>query len=114
MKQQLFILFLFFSLISRAQNGGLKGTVTTTDGQAAASATVSISTLKLSTVTDDDGHYALRNIKPGTYTLFVSHIGLQTQEKLVEIIAGETNQINLTLSENSHQLADIILNGEEV
>ncbi|MEO5893163.1 MAG: TonB-dependent receptor [Ferruginibacter sp.] len=113
MKHQLLILFLFFSLISRGQNSVLKGTVTTTDGHAAASVTVTISTLKLSAITDDNGHYYLKNVKSGTYTLIVSHIGLQTLEKLVTVAEGETNQVNLTLSENSRQLDEIIINSRK-
>ena len=94
-----------------AQTGDVRGTITTTDGLPVPDVTVAIDGTKRSTLTDDEGRYRLVNIKAGDYTLSVSHIGLQTQKKTLQVAAGETAQINLTLSENSRQLEGIIING---
>ena len=90
MRQAILLIFLFISVIAKGQNSSLKGTVTTTDGQPVASVTVAISSLKLSTLTDDDGHYVIINIKPGTYNVSFTHVGLGLQEKTITLDAGKT------------------------
>ncbi len=111
-KYRLLIIFLFITSIAVGQNSGIKGIVTTTDGHGAASVTVSISALNLSTNTDEHGHFLIKNITPGTYKLVVSHIGLKSQETIVEVTNSKTNKIELTLSENLHQLEEVVLNGK--
>jgi iron complex outermembrane receptor protein len=114
MKYQLLgIIALFISAFTFAQNSLLKGTVTTTDGHPAPLVTVAIKDLKLTAVTDETGTFIIRNVKPGDYTIVVSHIGLKTQEKAVKVTEGENIQVNLTLSENSHQLEEIIVSGRK-
>ena len=109
MKQQLLIIFLFLSVISFGQNSGIKGTVTTTDGSAVAYATVSINALKLSTTTDDDGHYFITNIKPGTYSITFSFTGLATQEKQVTLQAGKTAELSFSLKETAKELDEVVV-----
>ena len=109
MKYQLLSIFLCLSIYTSAQNSSLKGIVTTTDGQAVAAVTVSINSLKLATLTDDDGRYLLQHIKPGTYQVTFSHIGLAAQEKTVAFAAGITAELSFHLHETSRQLNEVII-----
>lgn len=110
MKHQLLVIFsLFLSSFALAQNSALKGTVTTIDGHPAGAVTVAIKELKRITVTNDDGHYLLVNIKPGTYTVTFSHIGLATQEKPVTFEAGKTAELSFSLTETSKQLDEVVI-----
>lgn len=94
-----------------AQTGIIKGKVTTTDGKAGAYVNVVLKEINKTVVTDEAGLFVLRNIKPGSYTLQVSHTGLQSQEKQVELAAGDTKEFNFTLRETSLQLEEVIVEG---
>jgi iron complex outermembrane receptor protein len=109
MKHSILIIFLFITSIAGAQNSSLKGTVTTTDGQPAAVVTVSISSLKLATLTDDDGHYIFINIKPGTYSVKFSHTGLEAQEKTITLETGKTADLSFSLKATAKQLDEVVV-----
>jgi len=109
MKYLLLVLILSFSVIAKSQNSSLKGTVTSTDGQPAASVTVSIRSLKLYGITDDGGHYLLINIKPGTYTVSFSHVGLEAQEKTITLQPGKTAELSFSLQQTAKQLDEVII-----
>ncbi|MEO5685635.1 MAG: TonB-dependent siderophore receptor [Chitinophagaceae bacterium] len=109
----LIITILFFSVIARSQNSSLKGTVTTTDGQPAISVTVSIRSLKLAAITDDGGHYLLINIKPGTYDVRFSHVGLEAQEKTVTLQPGKPAELSFSLKETAKQLDEVIITSDK-
>ena len=53
------------------------------------------------TVTDNDGNYQLLNVKPGTYTLIFNYLGYKDVENVIEIRAGETQEINGVLEVES-------------
>jgi len=104
-----FLFLLLLSSLAISQKSVIQGLVVTTDGRPAPSVTVAIPALKLSTVTNENGVFVINNVKPGDYTLVVSHIGLKTLEKMVKVVEGKNAQVSLTLSENAHQLEEIII-----
>lgn len=89
--------------------GMIKGRITTTDDKPAEMVNVSLKETTKSTMTDADGYFVLRNVKEGTYTLQVSMIGMQTQERQVQVKINETTTIALTLPQNQQQLTEIIV-----
>lgn len=106
------ILAAFFFLIScnlMAQTGTVKGKITTTDGKPAEDVNVVIKALNKATIAAPDGSYAIRNIKPGSYLITVSHTGLQTIEKTISITADATTEINFSLKETAKQLDEVIV-----
>ena len=120
MKNKLYTIllsFLFISGIALAddgeieKNGSIKGRVQTSDGHPAAYVSVGIIGSNKGTTTDDNGNYRLGGIKAGTYTLKVSFIGMQTQEKQAIVESGKETIINFTLSENSSQLNEVVIAG---
>ncbi len=108
---KLLFIFLFLSplLLMAQQTGTLKGKIVTSNQKAAALVTISLSPGKLQVMTDDDGFYQLNRIKPGTYTIKVSAIGLQSLEKQTVIKAGETATVDFTLNESSGELDEVIV-----
>lgn len=99
-------------LILLAQNTGtINGKVTTTDGKQAPSVNVSIKELKKSAITDEDGTFSIDNIKPGSFTIVVSHTGLQTQQQTVTVSGGATMQLTFTLKETLKQLDAVVVSG---
>jgi iron complex outermembrane receptor protein len=85
----------------------LKGTINTSDGKPAESVSVNIKNSNLSTVTAVDGRFQFTRVKPGTYTIKVSAIGLAGEEKEVTITAGNTTVVDFSLRESANQLNEV-------
>jgi iron complex outermembrane receptor protein len=118
MKKLYTILLLMICLMSmrqfagaQAKNGAVKGTVTTSDNKPAAMVSVGLKGTGKGTMTDEQGRFEIKNIKPGSYTLTVTHIGLKTEERTVTITGSNTTQFDLTISENASQLNDVVVTG---
>lgn len=100
---------LLFAVITKAQNGQLKGIVRTSDDMPAAHVNVQLKEIKKGTVSSEDGSYSLTGIPEGKYTMIISFVGLQTIQKAVAVTSGETNNLDFTLVENENQLAEIVV-----
>ncbi len=93
------------------KTGTIKGKVTTTDGQPAAFVNISLQGTAKGTLTTESGSFTIHHVKAGTYTLLISHTGLQSLEKTVNITEGETVEVNLALTESSRQLENVVVEG---
>ncbi|WP_051350177.1 TonB-dependent siderophore receptor [Dyadobacter alkalitolerans] len=94
-----------------AQNGRITGQILSSDGQPAEQVSIGIKGSSKGSVSDAEGKFAIERVKPGSYTLLVSFVGLETQEKPVEVVAGETVNVAFTLSESANQLSEVIVKG---
>ncbi|WP_031526418.1 TonB-dependent receptor [Dyadobacter crusticola] len=111
-KYLLFLSCLFSqAAIAQSSNGTIRGRVKTSDGKPAAYVSVGIDHSNKGTTTDEDGNYVLTDIKPGSYTLKVSFVGLQSQEQQVTVAAREKAEQDFTLSESASQLNEVIITG---
>lgn len=95
---------------AEAPGGTLKGVVTTADGKPADGITITIKGTNLGTMTNADGQYTINHVKPGTYTVRVSAVGLVTDEKTVTILAGKTQTLNFMLKESFSSLQEVAIN----
>ncbi|RIV27759.1 TonB-dependent siderophore receptor [Fibrisoma montanum] len=103
---------LFYTTSATAQDtGSLTGVVTTLDAKPAAFVNVALKEIRKGTITADDGSFVLKSIPSGTYTLVVTYVGLQRQEKPVTVVAGQTTTADVTLSENAAQLNEVEVTG---
>jgi iron complex outermembrane receptor protein len=91
-------------------NGKIAGAIKTSDGKRAAYVTVAIVELNRVTSTKEDGSYLISNIKPGNYTLRVSFVGTQNQEKAIVVTSAKTTVADFTLNESSSQLNEVNIN----
>ena len=71
------------------KSGSIRGHVQTSDGKPADFVNVGLENTNKGTVTDQNGNYIIKGVKPGTYTIKVSFIGLQTEEKQITIGEGK-------------------------
>jgi len=108
-KFALFFLSAIFSISAFAQNGAISGTVTTSEGKAAASVTITLKGTSKGNTTDESGHYILRNVKPGSYTVVASLVGLASPEQTVTMTAGGKVTLDFILKENAAQLGEVIV-----
>jgi len=104
---------LLINMVAFAQQfATLKGTITTSNGKPAAYISVSLKGLGSGTLTDDNGKFTIHRVKPGTYTIKASAIGIQTSEKSVTVAAGENKIVDFTLSENDQALEEVTVAGK--
>ncbi|MBL7856784.1 MAG: TonB-dependent receptor [Cyclobacteriaceae bacterium] len=106
------VLLLIVSFSVFGQYGSLKGSIKTSDNQPAPYVNVLVKSENKGAVTDAEGLFSIRNLKPGDYTLIVSLVGSETIEKFISIGAGLTTELNLMLNESSRQLAEVVVLGE--
>ena len=90
-------------------SGVIAGQIKTTDGQPAASVTVSIIENNKSAITDEQGRFSIRNLKDGMYTLEITMVGLKPESRMVEIRNGGMAAVSIVLSENAGQLAEVVV-----
>lgn len=84
----------------------ISGTVIGSDKMPIIGATVLVKGTSLGALTDLDGKYSLK-LPEGSKTLVFSFIGLQTQE----VTIGATNIYDMTLTENSQMLEEVVVVG---
>ncbi|QJD97348.1 TonB-dependent receptor [Mucilaginibacter robiniae] len=105
----IFNLFIFSSLYAQ-RTGGIKGTILTSDGQPAEAVSVGIKNTTIGTITDEKGCFQLVRVKPGTYTLRLSGVGLVTEEKEVTVTRDVT-VMDFRLRESSNTLKEVAVSG---
>ena len=94
---------LALSFTALAQNQQVSGTVTTTDGEAVAGATVMVQGTQTGVITDVNG--AFRLSAPANGTLEVSFIGY---EETIVPVAGKTN-LDIVLKTSSEELDEVVV-----
>ncbi len=99
------MLLLVFS--ASAQNGTIKGTIKTSDGDPAELVSIVVKGTGKGALSTKEGVFQISNIKPGIYTLEVSLTGLKTQSKKIEVQPVQTINVDFTLEENSVQLQTV-------
>ncbi|MXV49659.1 TonB-dependent siderophore receptor [Pedobacter sp. HMF7647] len=116
LRKSIYLTFAFcLSVITAfAQSGKIKGQVTTADGKAAPDVSVNLVGTKTGTTTEESGAYTLSGLKPGNYTIRVSALGLRSQEKQVSVTSNSTQTVNFSLTENSAELDEVVINGGRV
>lgn len=110
MNRFLFIYFIFLPSVICSQEVSISGYVTVTDSSSVTGATIVIKGTTLGTVTDKKGFYYINKIKPGTYTLRVSHLGYETLERSITILKGD-NYADFILRESNINLNEIVVTG---
>ncbi|MDN3585547.1 TonB-dependent receptor [Pedobacter aquatilis] len=108
------ILLLLTSIqVFSQQFGSIKGVIRTKNGKSAAYISVGLKGSGNGTTTDDNGQYTIHRIKAGTYTIKVSAVGIESAEKSITILAGESKTVDFTLQETDQALEDVIIAGKK-
>jgi outer membrane receptor for ferrienterochelin and colicins len=110
MKQFLFICFLFIPSLIFSQGVSLSGYVAGKDSSSVTGATITLIGTTFGTVTDKKGYYKIKKINPGTYTLRVSYLGFETQERSVDILK-ENSHADFCISESNIDLNEVVVTG---
>ncbi|MFW0737043.1 TonB-dependent siderophore receptor [Flavobacterium sp. T12S277] len=112
-KNSQFVIYLFllfsFSAFAQQNNGKIKGTITTSDGELAVGVNVILKSSKYGTTSNEDGAFEFNRVKANIYTLQVSLTGYETLEQEVIVSANETTTLNLQLKVSNKQLKEVII-----
>lgn len=106
---QLLFLLLILPFYMIAQTGNISGIVSTSDGNPAVFVNVILSGTNHGTIVNDKGFFELKNVKPGTYNLRASFVGLEPQTKSVQVENGKTTTVDFVLNENSEELKEVVV-----
>lgn len=109
-KHLLFALSLLcFASTGFAQTASVKGKISLSTGTNADNVSVTIKNTQIGTVTDTDGNYEIKNLKPGNYVLRVSLVGFSSKERNITLQAGSEIVENFELVSGSEQLAEVTI-----
>ena len=116
MKKLITILFtLLVAIISFAQNGILRGTVTDAgNGETLIGATVVKQGTTIGAATDFDGKYSFE-IEPGTHTIvftFISYASITVQG--VQIKPGEVTVLDVPMRSEAQTIQEVVITAREV
>ncbi|TDW51852.1 iron complex outermembrane receptor protein [Flavobacterium sp. 270] len=106
-----FVLFLT-SIMMFGQNqntGKVTGKVTLSGNTPAEGVSVALKGTKYSAVTNEDGHYEIRNVKPASYVIAISAVGIQPMQDNIVVTAKQTTTKNFALSENQEDLDEVVI-----
>ena len=78
-------------------------------GEHLAYATVTVEGTTLGLSTDATGHYFLKNLPTGSFTLVASSVGYGTARRQVETEAGKTLEVNFSLGEEALSVDEVVV-----
>jgi iron complex outermembrane receptor protein len=110
---QILLLLLSVRGIAQSGTGAVKGTIQNKKQEPVPASTVSLSGTIFTVSTDDNGDFNFKNIPAGNYTLVVTGIGYSATKQNVVVLADKTSTINLQLNENSTELTEIRVLGNQ-
>jgi TonB-linked SusC/RagA family outer membrane protein len=95
--------------IAQARQATVTGRVTAAGTrQPLADSRISIVGTSLVTMTNGEGAYTLRNVPVGTYEVRVLRVGYQEQKKSITLAAGQTANLDFTMSQAVVQLQEVV------
>ncbi len=70
---------------------------------------VKIKNTDIATVTDASGHYLFRDLRPGNYTIEISLMGYETQNKSTSVNTGQTVELNFEIYSDAFMLDQVVV-----
>ncbi|WP_020533222.1 TonB-dependent receptor [Flexithrix dorotheae] len=119
MKQLYYVIFLttlFFSpslLLANDQPGVITGTVQSDTGEPLVGITALLEGTSRGAVTDVNGHFEIKEVAAGNYTLVVSGIGYIRQNQAITISSGQVLSLSFALKENTEVLSEVVVKSEK-
>ncbi|GGF04073.1 TonB-dependent receptor [Flavobacterium limi] len=103
-------MFVMSGINAFAQNNGkLKGTLITSDGEPASGINIILKNTKYGAITNEDGVFEFNKVKANIYTLQVSLTGYETLEQEVTVSDNETATISLQLKVSNKELKEVTI-----
>ena len=111
---QVVTLFFIVSFAWTQTTGKLRGTVSSSDGQALAGANVIVDGTSMGAATDGDGGYTILNVPAGRYSVTASYIGYKsTTESNVTVKVNLTTPMNFSLESSAVEGEAVTIVGQK-
>jgi outer membrane receptor for ferrienterochelin and colicins len=110
MRYFLFIATILISAALYSQDANLSGYIFLKDSSSAVGATIGVKGTSLGSTADKNGFYRITRLVPGIYSIRVSLVGSETQEKQITLHQGE-NRADFTLAESEINLNEVVVTG---
>lgn len=91
------------------QLGTVNGKVSLSGNKPAENIAVALKGTKYSDITTVSGHYEIKNVKPGTYTIVLNGVGIQSIEDKIVVNSKQTTTKNFSLSESQEDLDEVVI-----
>lgn len=108
------LLFMSSALFLHAQQTAIQGKVTTADGQPVSLISIVLKDTKWGTVSNENGFYQIKNIKPGEYILELSFTGDVRESKAVSLSPGTNSTFDFSIRETSKELSEVIVETNKI
>lgn len=113
-KRWLLIHFILLSFTAAAQNSAVSGTILDTAQQPVAFADVVLRSVRDSTAvktsfTDENGHFEIKNIQPGDYTITISTIGFDNHIQQLSV-TGDLKLPDVIMKAGTKELDNVVIN----
>jgi outer membrane receptor for ferrienterochelin and colicins len=110
MKQILILTLFQLASAAYSQTASISGHVNLPDSSSLAGATIVLKGTTSGAVADNEGYYYISKIKPGSYSLRVSLLGYESQEKQVTLHEGDNTE-DFILGESNINLNEVVVTG---
>jgi iron complex outermembrane receptor protein len=110
-KLLLCLMFLSTLTLWAQERGRISGTISLNGNTPAENISVALRGTIHSSVTNTKGYYEIKNVKPGTYILHISAVGIKPVEENVTVAAGQELSKDFLLSESQEQLNEVVIDG---
>lgn len=107
-----FLLFGILGLYAQQYSGKIKGIITTSEGEPAASVSVILNNSKYATTTNDEGYFEFNRVKAQDYILSVFMPGYEAEERQLLLQDKETISLNLQLKISQRELNEVVVSGQ--
>jgi outer membrane receptor for ferrienterochelin and colicins len=108
-----FLIYLFSICASSAQTLNISGTVKDTSGNPISGVNVVIVGSFIGTSTNDNGIYQLLELKPGSYNISFSAVGLKSTVKINIELINKSLTLNVTLHNDILELGSIVVSASK-
>ena len=115
MKIPLLLTSLFISgfLMAQSPTSTINGTIKGDSNEALVYAKVWLEPSSISAAADASGNFTLTQIQPGQYTIHSSYLGYQKTSKKINVVAGQTINVNLVLTIRGNSLQAVEITGRK-
>ncbi|MEQ9443538.1 MAG: TonB-dependent receptor [Cyclobacteriaceae bacterium] len=106
-------LLICFLSWAQTEVGALRGIVQQSDGQPIPGASVLLTGTDRGIATNELGQFYFSDLRPLTYTLQVSFVGFEGQQRDIEVRVNQTAQVTIILTENVLSLGGLVVTAQK-
>lgn len=100
------------SIFTNAQGPvSIRGQVKNSAGQPISAATVQLQNTGIGTMTNEEGSFFIKGLKPGPYTLAISAVGFKTEHRQVIVKADKESEAHITLKDALVDMETVTVTG---